>query len=55
MTKEESNKDVYIRDFISKVNDFQMTFTMTNFFADKDSIYFFMNSPVDNAAMNSFI
>merc|ERR1712032_825710 len=40
MTKDNSNKDGYIKDLISKLNDFQQAFTLTNFFSDKDAIYF---------------
>ena len=47
MTKDNSNKDGYIKDLISKLNDFQQAFTLTNFFSDKDAIYFFMIMPIN--------
>jgi hypothetical protein len=56
MTKDNSNKDGYIKDLISKLNDFQQAFTLTNFFSDKDAIYFFMIMPIGMTPnMSSFM
>ena len=46
MTKDSSNKDGFIKDLITKLNYFQHTFTLTNFYSDKDAIYFFMIMPI---------
>lgn len=49
MKKDQENKDSYIKDLISKLNDFQQAFTLTNFFSDEDSIYFFMIMPINGS------
>ena len=56
MTKDSSNKDGFIKDLISKLNDFQNTFTLTNFFSDQEAIYFFMIMPINATPnMSAFI
>lgn len=56
MKKDRENKDNYIKDLISKLNDFQQAFTLTNFYSDDDSIYFFMNMPINMTPdMSQFI
>lgn len=47
MKKDNANKDGYIKDLISKLNDFQQAFILTNFFSDEISIYFFMIMPIN--------
>jgi len=54
--KDNTNKDGFIKDLISKLNDFQQAFTLTNFYSDENSIYFFMIMPVNmTPGMNSFV
>ncbi len=56
MKKDNTNKDGYIKDLISKLNDFQQAFTLTNFYSNEYSIYFFMIMPINmTPSMSSFI
>jgi len=56
MAKNNIKKDGFIKDLISKLNDFQQAFTLTNFFSDETSIYFFMIMPINmTPSMTSFI
>ena len=54
--KDNATKDSFINDFISKLNDFQQTFTLTYYFSEENSIYFFMTMPINSnqGMMSSF-
>ncbi len=42
MKKENNNRDSYMKDITSKLNDYQQFFTLTTFITDENSIYLFM-------------
>ena len=47
MKKENSNKDSYMKDITSKLNDYQQFFTLTTYLTDQNSIFFFLVMPID--------
>jgi hypothetical protein len=47
MKRENSNKDSYMKDITSKLDDYQQFFTLTTFITDANSIYLFMVMPTE--------
>lgn len=47
MKRENSNKDSYMKDIASKLNDYQQFFTLTTFITDQNAIYLFMVMPTE--------
>jgi len=52
MKRENSNKETYMKDITSKLNDFQPYFNLTTFITDEDSVLLFMVMPMELYTLN---